>query len=504
MKHTLVLLTVAFASMALVASAAEGDIVEWIVNGDFETGDFTGWTGGTNDTKAVINDTSPISGSYSANVTTHGSGDFGLLQEGFGIVSNATVKFDFKVDDPGGATDRGLQVQLSAYAINMRVVDGSVLDDGLGDFEIFQGGGSGWMPVLTDVVVFGASNAVTITINGYGGAFDYDLVVNGVAATGLSYIQTGTFSSLDFVSFRGGSSTVGFTVDNVSVVGPVPPLPPPPPPEGLANGDFEADPFDLYWSGIAPSAVSGLVAGSTTAADLNGTMWQDFITEAGDGTTGDGGLTNGFVFDVVVSLDDLNGGLRIRLRGGNDYAANDIITLKMDSSGLYSYVSPALYPPPNGWQKVVPFSVSAGTACHIRITVPETNDSMVYGLSADGINYTESSEWVAAHGLLTRGFETVGFEGNMIVDDVSVDDGSRPPATPVTVAISVLDLTDEVEISWVATNQLSYTVEASSNLAVGAAGWYSITSNVPGINGEVSITDPIDNDQLFYRVITGE
>ncbi|MCK4565391.1 MAG: hypothetical protein KAU94_12040 [Verrucomicrobia bacterium] len=207
MKKIWVLLTVVFAGMAMVASAATGDIVEWIVNGDFETGDLTGWNG-TNDA-AIINSTTPIDGSYSANVTNNW-----LWQEGFGIVSNTvTVNFDFSMEDPGGVDDRGLQFFVGLNKIYARVVDGPNLDDGFGDIEFYDG--SAWVSVLTDVVEFGIPNALSITINGFGDDFDYDLVVNGVTNTGMSLLQIGAMNSLDYVGFRGIASAVRSGLENL-------------------------------------------------------------------------------------------------------------------------------------------------------------------------------------------------------------------------------------------------------------------------------------------------
>ena len=182
----------------------------------------------------------------------------------------------------------------------------------------------------------------------------------------------------------------------------------------VTNGDFETGNM-TGWSGTPASAVSGLVAGSTYAADLVGTMYQDFYPDPD-------GLNNGFVFDMVFKLDNTSGGQRIRLRGGPDNVANDIITMKWGSAGLYEYSG--------GWGLAVAQTITAGTVYHVRVTVNEANTQIVYGLSTDGTNYTSSSVYTSAHGSLGLGFETVTLEGAMVADEVSVVRTGPPPPPP--------------------------------------------------------------------------
>ncbi len=57
-----------------------------------------------------------------------------------------------------------------------------------------------------------------------------------------------------------------------------------------------------------------------------------------------------------------------------------------------------------------------------------------------------------------------------------------------------------MEISWTGTLGFTYGVETNSDLIDGS--WYSLTNNIPGIDGLTTITNIIiDLNQLFYRVI---
>ena len=178
----------------------------------------------------------------------------------------------------------------------------------------------------------------------------------------------------------------------------------------ITNGGFE-DTTGTFPNGWAiqsgtPTSTTGL-AGTMTAVDLNGgEIYQDFFPGGGSGL---GGYEE-FQFDVVATFDDLGQAQRFRLRGGNDNEASDIITMKVGSTGLYQYSG--------GWALAIAQTLAVDTEYYIRVTV--ASGEGIYGLSTDGVNYTDSAVYTSFHGPLSRGFETTTMSGKMVVDEVTV------------------------------------------------------------------------------------
>ncbi len=180
----------------------------------------------------------------------------------------------------------------------------------------------------------------------------------------------------------------------------------------VTNGDFEATPFDSGWANTGSTSTSGLT-GSGSAADLGAgdSMMQDFVATPAVGPTV-------YQLDFMWSLAAFDGSQRLRIRGDGD--SGNIVTLKMESDGLYKYGS-------GTWYKAVAGTYSADTTYHIQVNVgnfdadadPEYN----LGVSTDGINYTTSVNMGYFHSDGTIPFETIRFEGGtggMVVDEVSV------------------------------------------------------------------------------------
>ena len=186
-------------------------IVNQIDNGDFETGTFASWTPGG---ASIVPPGTPLAGSFSAEV---GGGDTlsQSLDAAVAITSDPFVtSFLFSMPDPGGASDRGLNLLLapgtSSPRINVRVVDED--DDGDGDVQVFSGS---WGTVLADAVDFDSTELFTLTINSIGaGTINYDISVDGNTASGLTG-QHVPGSAITTLVFEGDLSAVSYVVDNV-------------------------------------------------------------------------------------------------------------------------------------------------------------------------------------------------------------------------------------------------------------------------------------------------
>lgn len=196
--------------------------VSLVTNGDFETGDESNWTDGA--TASITNGSSALAGTYSLLMPAGGGG--GPFSQSLNPTTERTplqTSFSFSLDDPGGATDRGLNAYWvesgggGAGQINLRVVDRD--EDGDGDVEIYDGT---WNLILADVVTFGTTadpsvNTLTLTINSLGAGLDYDVTVNGSTASGLSYKQNQQIDDVAKVEFSNQYGATAYTIDNVSM-----------------------------------------------------------------------------------------------------------------------------------------------------------------------------------------------------------------------------------------------------------------------------------------------
>jgi hypothetical protein len=98
--------------MLYSASAMAGgvSVVELVVNGGFETGDFSGWTQFPNAGSQAISSVNPSSGSFSANLIGTGAPTNSLIKAanvGIGLVS-AGQQVDISFDMRGSTADGGV------------------------------------------------------------------------------------------------------------------------------------------------------------------------------------------------------------------------------------------------------------------------------------------------------------------------------------------------------------------------------------------------------------
>jgi len=179
--------TTSFSAAQTSAAALPAPIM---VNGGFETGNFTGWTTGTGST---VSSTSPLAGNHSALQTPSAAQQ--LSQSFTPLTVAATTSFIFTASDPGGAGDRSMNVTFrdSAYTaggnqINLRLVDLNA--DGDGDVQVFNGA---WQTVLTDAVTFGSITTFSLTITPNGA--DYDFTWNSKAGKTYDLVSSTDLST---------------------------------------------------------------------------------------------------------------------------------------------------------------------------------------------------------------------------------------------------------------------------------------------------------------------
>ena len=95
-------------------------------------------------------------------------------------------------------------------------------NDGDGDVQIYNqnaaAGSTGWHTILTDAVTFGQTTAFSLTFNGFGAGFDYDVTVGSKSTNGLSYYQGEVLNDYNEIDFVNEFDNTGFEIDNVSVI----------------------------------------------------------------------------------------------------------------------------------------------------------------------------------------------------------------------------------------------------------------------------------------------
>ena len=200
------------AAMVLMAVSVQAEL---LVNGDFETGDFTGWV---NTATATIDSTTPLSGSHSAAIPNDvGPGAPQTLTQAFTAQTDpVTLSFDFSMPT---STGLGMQVQLgetSSGMINAVVWDGN--SSGVGDVWIYDTTLGGFQMVLSEAVTFGTTQSFSLTINGLGAGFDYDLSVGSKSTSDLSFWQNSALDDVNEVTFVNEFNNTSYEIDNVSVV----------------------------------------------------------------------------------------------------------------------------------------------------------------------------------------------------------------------------------------------------------------------------------------------
>ena len=218
------------ASFALAASASAA-----LTNGDFETGDLTGWTafsfGGTT-TNFVIDSSTQIGGDHSLASGT-GDGSLGSADATFQNIGSAYANFtysmDFRID--GTSTVREMDWGLSSNTggdSNGTIRFGVDNTNGIRGIGINGAGGGSWGALNggTFNPVTGTDYTWTIIGSSFDGtsSASYDMQISdsgGVVFTSTNNtFTTNTGASIASVNFtRGGNWGSGaYTVDNVSAV----------------------------------------------------------------------------------------------------------------------------------------------------------------------------------------------------------------------------------------------------------------------------------------------
>ena len=199
-----------------------------VTNGDFETGDLTGWStlawAGAVD--LAIESTTPLAGSYSA--TTTGDTTIRAITQDVGSYSSFDYNMLFRIDGGSGRTmDWNLGDAIGGQA------DGSVrfkMESGM--YGIDLNGGTGWTAPLDDATnaIFAPTTGTTYRLNIVGSGFDgtssasfdvliFDGAANVFTSTGNTFTSN-VGNAIESVNFtRGGNwGGGGYTVDDVTIV----------------------------------------------------------------------------------------------------------------------------------------------------------------------------------------------------------------------------------------------------------------------------------------------
>ncbi len=137
-------------------------------------------------------------------------------------------------------------------------------------------------------------------------------------------------------------------------------------------------------------------------------------------------------------------------------------------------------------------------------------DGVDQGQYANGVDSTTAGDGLLVTGTFTANAETQPFTIEAFLGTDSKGGQLNAitvygivPAEPVTVSITgPVSGGSEMEISWVGVAGGTYSVETNANLIIGG-GWGSFATNIYSSGGGlIVITNAIDGDQTFYRVIT--
>ncbi|MEM6885810.1 MAG: PEP-CTERM sorting domain-containing protein [Verrucomicrobiota bacterium] len=195
-----------FGSVALLACASATH-AQIITNGDFETGDFTGWT--VAGAAITAETTTPIAGTTSA-AFPGGFGGNSLTQTFADITDDFTFSMDYTSAAP--AAGRSLNVYIGQNGggnprINLRLIDGG----GTGTIQAFNGA---WQDVLTGIS-FAGTQTLTVDVSNIGASTQYTVDVGGSTSAAVSFFQTSTPLSFGTVSLQNADQAWG--ADNVSL-----------------------------------------------------------------------------------------------------------------------------------------------------------------------------------------------------------------------------------------------------------------------------------------------
>ncbi len=133
-----------------------------------------------------------------------------------------------------------------------------------------------------------------------------------------------------------------------------------------------------------------------------------------------------------------------------------------------------------------------------RTRIPNTEITAIAGTTGFGFFTAQAGDdWVGS----TLGVGLVSGGAYPEVDQVVLG-YTRPTADPV-YDLSITGPVSggtEMVLSWTAENNRIYGVETNSNLI--DSDWQWFRSNIPGIDGTMTLTNTIGSDQTFYRVIS--
>ncbi|MEM8945904.1 MAG: PEP-CTERM sorting domain-containing protein [Planctomycetota bacterium] len=204
----------------LIAISANTANASLLTNGDFETGDLTGWTEPVTPSGWSVG-TPALSGGFSAISAPPGAFNKTLRQEVSPLTDDTTLTMQFSAPSSTTSSARSLNFYLEAsnfFRMNLRIVDEG--SDGDGDLQAFDNvastPASGWTTLLNDIS-FDTAHTLTVNVTGLGtvdtASFTAD--VDGNTSAPIQAFQSGIPFSISRVELV--NNNIGWTVDNVTL-----------------------------------------------------------------------------------------------------------------------------------------------------------------------------------------------------------------------------------------------------------------------------------------------
>jgi len=481
-----------------------------VVNGGFETGDFTGWAA-VGSEPPIINSTTAHSGSFSAdlvctNASTNANNseiDENTYNSGGGTINSGDV-YNFSFWAYQVSNDHAGYVQ--NYVVSFLDGTGALLGGGTG-YVPFSGGAGTWTQITANnltapagavgvyIQIYGATGA---NANEFGEVLIDDVSLTLAGSGGGGGGQTNqvncAIKSGTQVSWNATSPTATYQ------------------PQSSANSNT--------WSNLG-----GLISGNTTTSlfvNAKAPFYQ--VLQINPGTSSGGGaVTNGSFETAGASATNAVG-------WSIDQAVNGTVlgirTNDNPHSGAFDYQAYLLTTQNAGplleFHQTVqvtggttyPFSFysdaktgSQGYSCQYRILWSDNTDTGFINFTPGNNTYALTTVNVTAPVAATSGTvyfhiasaAVIGWFAAIDFDDVSL--GSGGSSSPGSTNILSATAGRGVQVSWASGAGTNYQPQVTTTIANGGTPWANLGAVVSGNGTTNSVTDSANSPVKFYQVL---